>query len=55
MNNQNSRQRVMRMERHIFSPREVRRGCDEREARGGLMKWLRLALVHCGEEKEDRG
>lgn len=23
------------MERHIFSPREVRRGCDEREARGG--------------------
>lgn len=31
MNNQNSQQRVMRVERHISSPREVRWGCDEEE------------------------
>lgn len=31
MNNQNSQQRVMRMERLICCPREVRRGCDEEE------------------------
>lgn len=50
MNNQNSGQRVTRMERHISSPREGRRGCD-----GGAGGADAMALVRCGEEKEDRG
>lgn len=42
MNNQNSGQRVTRMERHISSPREGRRGCDG--GAGGLMRWRWYAV-----------
>lgn len=57
MNIQNSWQRGMRMERHISSPREVRKGCEEGEREGEhicggeLVKWLWLVMVRCWEEK----